>query len=151
MQQKIITFFQQKKKLCICNVYLLNFNETLTNDVVNCKQPAPVIVNLHDDDRKAFLPGFLLSHLITTRSVVFMVRISQKKQKCSVPCSVLFSSRYIDEKKNLSSKICFRFRLIYISTFIGQYIYSIYRNQSNLSYKKHSKNNLGDNTCGLAT
>ena len=22
-----------------------------------------------------------------------------KKQKCSVPCSVLFSSRYIDEKK----------------------------------------------------
>ena len=38
-----------------------------------------------------------------------------KKQKCSVPCSVLFSSRYIDEKKNLSSKICFRFRLINIS------------------------------------
>ena len=70
-----------------------------------------------------------------------------KKQKCSVPCSVLFSSRYIDEK-NLSSKICFRFRLIYISKFIGQYIY---RNQSNLSYKKYSKNNLGDNTCGLAT
>ena len=44
------------------------------------------------------------------------------------------------EKKNLSSKICFRFRLIYISKFIGQYIYSIYRNQSNLSYKKYSKN-----------
>ena len=68
-----------------------------------------------------------------------------KKQKCSVPCSVLFSSRYIDEKKNLSSKICFRFRLIYISKFIGQYIYSILRIQSNLSYKKYSKNNLGDN------
>ena len=71
-----------------------------------------------------------------------------KKQKCSFRCSVLFSSRYIDEKKKLSSKICFRFRLIYISKFIGQYIY---RNQSNLSYKKYSKNNLGDNTCGLAT
>ena len=71
-----------------------------------------------------------------------------KKQKCSVPCSVLFSSRYIDEKKNLSSKICFRFRLIYISKFIGPYIY---RNQSSLSYKKYSKNNLRDNACGLAT
>ena len=49
-----------------------------------------------------------------------------KKQKCSVPCSVLttfLSSHYIDEKINLSSKICFRFRLIYISKFIGHSIY----------------------------
>ena len=75
-----------------------------------------------------------------------------KKQKCCVPCSVLFSSCYIDEtKKNLSSKICFRLRLIYIYKFIGQYIYSVYRNQSNLSYKQYSKNNLGENNCGLAT
>ena len=37
--------------------------------------------------------------IITTQSVVFMVRTSEKKKKCSVPCSVLFSSRYIDEKK----------------------------------------------------
>ena len=74
-----------------------------------------------------------------------------KKQKCSFPCSVLFSSRFIDEIKIFRQKLCFRFRLIYISKFIGQYIYSIYRNQSNLSYKKYSKNNLGDNTCGLAT
>ena len=36
---------------------------------------------------------------ITTLSVVFMVRISQKSRNTFVPCSVLFSSRYIDEKK----------------------------------------------------
>ena len=76
-----------------------------------------------------------------------MVRISQKSRNVLSP--VLFYSVLATlMKKNLSSKICFRFRLIYISKFIGQYIY---RNQSNLSYKKYSKNNLGDNTCGLAT
>ena len=35
---------------------------------------------------------------LMTRSVVFMVRSSQKKQEGSVPCSILFSFRYIDEK-----------------------------------------------------
>ena len=80
---------------------------------------------------------------------VYGKKLAKKPQKCSVPCSVLFSSRYIDEKKNLSSKICLRFqRLIYISKFIGQYIYP---HQSNLSYKKYSENSLGDNPCGLAT
>ena len=33
--------FQQQKKQCICNINVLNFNETLTNDVVNFEQPAP--------------------------------------------------------------------------------------------------------------
>ena len=32
--QKILTFFQQKLQ-CICNMNILNFNDTLTNDVVN--------------------------------------------------------------------------------------------------------------------
>ena len=38
--QKILTFFLQKKH-CVCNINVLNFNETLTNDVVNFEQPAP--------------------------------------------------------------------------------------------------------------
>ena len=38
--RKILTFFQQKIKV-VCNTYILNFNETLTNDVVNFEQPAP--------------------------------------------------------------------------------------------------------------
>ena len=31
----------QTKNNCICNINVLNFNETLTNDVVNFEQPAP--------------------------------------------------------------------------------------------------------------
>ena len=67
--------------------------------------------------------------------VVFMVRISQKSRNVLFP--VLFYSVLSTlMKKKFSSKICFRFQLIYISKFIGQYIY---RNQSNLLYKKYSK------------
>ena len=81
---------------------------------------------------------------------VYGTKLAKKSRNVLFP--VLFYSVLATlMKKNLSSKICFRFLLIYISKFIGQYIYSINRNQSNLSYKKYSKNNLGDNTCGLAT
>ena len=33
--------FLNKKYQRICNIYILNFNETLTNDVVNFEQPGP--------------------------------------------------------------------------------------------------------------
>ena len=38
--QKILTFFQQKKQH-ICNIYVLDFNKRLTNDVFNFEQPGP--------------------------------------------------------------------------------------------------------------
>ena len=55
----------------------------------------------------------MLNHRLRVRDVVFRPDIGHnndakrrvygrdlaKKQKCSVPCSVLFSSRYIDGKK----------------------------------------------------
>ena len=37
--QKILTFFQQKIAY-YCDIYFQNFNESLTNDVVNFEQPA---------------------------------------------------------------------------------------------------------------
>ena len=40
------------------------------------------------------------------------------------------------KKKNLSSKICFRFRLIYICKFICQYMYSI--TETNQIYRTRS-------------
>ena len=78
-------------------------------------------------DQSVGIQPFIYLNLFTSNDAKRRVygKNLAKKQKCYVPCSVLFSSRYIDEK-NLSSKICFRFRLIYISKFIGQYIY---RNQ----------------------
>ena len=33
--------FPTKKNQWICNIYVLNFNKTLTNDVVNFEQLAP--------------------------------------------------------------------------------------------------------------
>ena len=38
--QKILAF-KKTKKQWICNIPVSNFNETLTNDVVNFEQPAP--------------------------------------------------------------------------------------------------------------
>ena len=32
--------FSTKKKQCLCNINVLNFNEKLTNNVVNFEQPA---------------------------------------------------------------------------------------------------------------
>ena len=40
--QKILSFFQQK----ICNINVLNFNETLTNNIVNFEQLAPVLLKI---------------------------------------------------------------------------------------------------------
>ena len=40
---KRFSHFSNKKLQCICNINVLNFNETLTNDVVNLEQPAPGI------------------------------------------------------------------------------------------------------------
>ena len=34
---------KKKKKKCIYNIYVRNFNETFTNDVVNFEQPVPAI------------------------------------------------------------------------------------------------------------
>ena len=42
LQCKRFSDFSNKKLQWICNIYVLNFNETLTNDVVNFEQPAPV-------------------------------------------------------------------------------------------------------------
>ena len=33
--------FSTKKSYRICNIYVLNFNETLTNDIVNFEKLAP--------------------------------------------------------------------------------------------------------------
>ena len=38
--QKLLTFFQQKYRL-IWDINVWNFNDTLTNDVVNFEQPGP--------------------------------------------------------------------------------------------------------------
>ena len=38
--QKLLTFFQQKM-LAYKDIYVRNFNETLTNDVVSFEQPGP--------------------------------------------------------------------------------------------------------------
>ena len=38
--------FPTKKKQCICDINILNFNETLTNDIVNFEQPAPEVLNI---------------------------------------------------------------------------------------------------------
>ena len=43
LQSKQFSHFSNKKKQCrsICNIYVSNFNEMLTNDNVNFEQPAP--------------------------------------------------------------------------------------------------------------
>ena len=38
---KRFSHFSNKKYLCICNIYILNFKVMLTNDVVNFEQLAP--------------------------------------------------------------------------------------------------------------
>ena len=40
--QKLLTFFQQKY-WHIWDIYIWNFNETLTNDVISFEQPGPVV------------------------------------------------------------------------------------------------------------
>ena len=41
LQCKRFSHFSNKKYQWICNIYILNFNGTLTNDVDNFEQPAP--------------------------------------------------------------------------------------------------------------
>ena len=44
--------FPTKKIQCICNINILNFNETLTNNVVNFEQPAPELIHCSRLDHK---------------------------------------------------------------------------------------------------
>ena len=39
--------FSTKTNIVFCNIYILNFKETLTNDAVNFKQPAPDCYNTY--------------------------------------------------------------------------------------------------------
>ena len=44
--QKLLTFFQQKKIQHICVSLNVNFNESLTNDIISFEQLGPDLVNL---------------------------------------------------------------------------------------------------------
>ena len=57
--QKILTFFQQKTTVDLA--YSRNFNETLTNDVVNFEQPGHGLLHANNDDAGCTkLVGFFL-------------------------------------------------------------------------------------------
>ena len=110
------------KNITIFHLKIINFTAEKNRSILHRR-----VIVAHTNNANTFtilmgkvVPG---GTLITTRSVVFMLGISQKKQKCSVPCSALFSSRYIDEikifrQRFVSGSVYFTYLNLLVSIFI---------------------------------
>ena len=61
---KRFSHFSNKKYQCICNIIVLNFNEMVTNDVVNFEQPGPDVDCDHYGDTKKLLKLWMLFSML---------------------------------------------------------------------------------------